>query len=148
MALFFAGTAPQTPNKKNKTTEDKIDTEVDLTVYHQKLDDWAVEIIGNNSYPKINQIIKNVYVRFVMEIKYISICTFIRFKYLQNDEINNDDYEYEEMVDEITGMVFDILENYCDDSEASQFETALEDFHQCSGFNLKDFSETTNSPPS
>ena len=41
------GTAPQTPNKKNKTTEDKIDTEVDLTVYHQKLDDWAVEIIGN-----------------------------------------------------------------------------------------------------
>ena len=47
LALFFAGTAPQTPNKKNKTTEDKIDTEVDLTVYHQKLDDWAVEIIGN-----------------------------------------------------------------------------------------------------
>ena len=45
--IFFAGTAPQTPNKKNKTTEDKIDTEVDLTVYHQKLDDWAVEIIGN-----------------------------------------------------------------------------------------------------
>ena len=47
MALLFAGTAPQTPNKKNKTTEDKIDTEVDLTVYHQKLDEWAVEIIGN-----------------------------------------------------------------------------------------------------
>ena len=47
LALLFAGTAPQTPNKKNKTTEDKIDTEVDLTVYHQKLDGWAVEIIGN-----------------------------------------------------------------------------------------------------
>ena len=45
--MIFVDTAPQTPNKKNKTTEDKIDTEVDLTVYHQKLDDWAVEIIGN-----------------------------------------------------------------------------------------------------
>ena len=37
------GSAPQTPNKKQKTS----DTEVDLTVYHQKLDEWTVEIIGN-----------------------------------------------------------------------------------------------------
>ena len=37
----------------------------------------------------------------------------------------------------IPGLFFDLLEDYCDGSQASQFDAALDDFHKCSGINMK-----------
>jgi hypothetical protein len=42
----------------------------------------------------------------------------------------------------IPGLFFDILEDYCDGSQASQFEAALDDFHKCSGIDYKAYQET------
>ena len=40
-------------------------------------------------------------------------------------------------LEKIPGLFFDLLEDYCDGSQASQFDAALDDFHKCSGINMK-----------